>query len=174
MAMADRIAVMNLGRIEQVGEPAEIYRRPRSRFVADFIGESNFFEVELEPGGAGIAVLSDGTKVGCPQQGLPSGTTHATLMIRPESIQLLTPAEAPPGSLRATTVQTSFLGSYTRVAVRCGAAEDPVLVALHGKGEIAVESLEIDKEVALWWRPDDAVLIERAGVAGDLEEGTAE
>ena len=46
MAMADRIAVMNEGRIEQIGTPEEIYRRPASRFVADFIGESNFLEVE--------------------------------------------------------------------------------------------------------------------------------
>ena len=46
MAMADRIAVMNEGRIEQIGTPEEIYRRPSSRFVADFIGESNFLEVE--------------------------------------------------------------------------------------------------------------------------------
>jgi spermidine/putrescine transport system ATP-binding protein len=174
MAMADRIAVMNGGRIEQVGEPAEIYRRPRSRFVADFIGESNFFEVALDPGARGVAVLTDGTKVGCPDQELAAGTTRATLMVRPESIHVLPPADAPPGSLRATTVQTSFLGSYTRVAVRCDAVEDPVLVAVHGKGEVAVEALDVDKEVALWWRPDDAVLIEGAGDAGDLEEGTAE
>ena len=76
-------------------------------------------------------------------------------MIRPESIHVVLPEAAPPGSLRATTVQTSFLGSYTRVAVRCEAVDDPVLVAVHGKGEIAVDALDIDKEVALWWRPDD-------------------
>ena len=81
------------------------------------------------------------------------------------------PEAAPPGSRRATTVQTSFLGSYTRVAVRCEAVDDPVLVAVHGKGEIAVDALDIDKEVALWWRPDDAVLIEGAG---QFEEGTGE
>ena len=46
MTMADRIAVMEEGRIEQIGMPEEIYRRPASRFVADFIGESNFLEVE--------------------------------------------------------------------------------------------------------------------------------
>ena len=48
MAMGDRIAVMNEGRVEQVGSPAEIYRHPVNRFVADFIGESNFIEVNLD------------------------------------------------------------------------------------------------------------------------------
>ena len=171
MAMADRIAIMNAGRIEQVGTPAEIYRLPRSRFVADFIGESNFFDVTLDASAPGVAVLKDGSKVGCPNGGVAPGTISATLMIRPESIHVVLPEEAPPGSLRATTVQTSFLGSYTRVAVRCEAVDDPVLVAVHGKGEIAVDALNIDKEVALWWRPDDAVLIEGAG---QLEEGTGE
>ncbi len=171
MAMADRIAVMNLGRLEQVGSPGEIYRRPRSRFVADFIGESNFFDVTLDAGERGVATLSDGTKVGCPDPDPDPGTRGraATLMVRPESIHLFVPEEAPPGAIRATTVQTSFLGSYTRVAARCDAVEEPVLVAVQGKGEVAAEALDTDKEVALWWRPDDAVLIDGGG---NDEEGT--
>src|SRR2546421_2324891 len=61
MSMATRIAVMNEGRVEQVGTPSEIYFKPRSRFVADFIGESNFLEVDARKGEAGIARLADGT-----------------------------------------------------------------------------------------------------------------
>ena len=49
MSMATRIAVMSNGRIQQIGTPSEIYYRPRSRFVADFIGESNFLDVRTEP-----------------------------------------------------------------------------------------------------------------------------
>ena len=45
--MSDRIVVMNQGRIEQVGSPTEIYRRPRNRFVADFIGETNFIDGQI-------------------------------------------------------------------------------------------------------------------------------
>ena len=171
MAMADQIAVMNAGRIEQVGAPAEIYGRPRSRFVADFIGESNFFDVVLDAEARDVALLADGTKVGCPDHELMQGTTAATLMVRPESIHVFSPAEAPPGSLRARTLQTSFLGSYTRVAVRCDAVEEPILIAVHGKGEIADEALATDKEVALWWKPDEAVVIVEAG---DPEEGIQE
>src|SRR5207302_10464139 len=60
MSMADRIAVMNLGVIEQLGTPLEIYRRPSSRFVADFIGEANFLVVSVE---CESATSSDGTRV---------------------------------------------------------------------------------------------------------------
>src|SRR2546425_7535483 len=57
MSMANRIAVMNLGVIEQLGTPFEIYRRPTSRFVAGFIGDANFLDVNVD---GAVAVLSDG------------------------------------------------------------------------------------------------------------------
>src|SRR6266480_1663980 len=59
MSMATRIAVMNRGLIQQIGTPSEIYYKPRSRFVADFIGESNFLEVDATREEAGIARLAD-------------------------------------------------------------------------------------------------------------------
>ena len=62
MSMADRIAVMNDGRVEQLGTPEEIYRRPASRFVADFIGDSNFFTATVD---GGSAELADGSRVPC-------------------------------------------------------------------------------------------------------------
>src|SRR2546425_628069 len=55
MAMSDRIAVMNAGRIDQLGTPAEIYGRPRTRFVADFIGEINLFDGEWSGGAFPVA-----------------------------------------------------------------------------------------------------------------------
>jgi spermidine/putrescine transport system ATP-binding protein len=163
MTMADRVAVLNVGRIEQVGEPEEIYKRPRSRFVADFIGESNFFEASVDGGAEGTVVLSDGTRVGHARADRADGAGAVTLMVRPESIHILTPEKAPPGSLRARTIQTSFLGAHTRVATTCAASQDLVLVAVHSKGDVEPEVLEADREVALWWRPDDAVLIHEAG-----------
>jgi spermidine/putrescine ABC transporter ATP-binding subunit len=168
MAMADRIAVLNAGEIEQIGSPDEIYTRPRSRFVADFIGESNFFAATLEGQASDAVVLADGTRVACAHHDLPAGTSAATLMIRPESIRIFGLESAPPGSVPAQTIQTSFLGSYTRVATRSAASPDPILVAVQGKGALEAESLEIDKEVALWWKAEDAVLINEAG---EREEG---
>src|ERR671933_341661 len=78
MSMADRIAVMNLGVIEQLGTPFEIYRRPTSRFVADFIGDANFLDATVD---GDVATLRDGTRVPCRPEGARGA---ATLMIRPE------------------------------------------------------------------------------------------
>ena len=74
MTMADRIAVMNEGRIEQIGTAEEIYRRPASRFVADFIGESNFAEVEFVNGS--VVTVRDRIPLPAPQHA-DSGHGHA-------------------------------------------------------------------------------------------------
>jgi spermidine/putrescine ABC transporter ATP-binding subunit len=170
MTMADRVAVLNVGMIEQIGAPEEIYKRPRSRFVADFIGESNFFAATVDNGAKGTVVLVDGTRVGHARQELDRGTTSVTLMVRPESIHIFRPENAPPGSVAARTIQTAFLGDHTRVATECAASQDLVLIAVHSKGEIEPEVLAADREVALWWKPDEAVVIEEAGSEKEAQE----
>lgn len=154
--MADRIAILNEGRIEQVGTPSEVYYNPISRFVTDFIGESNFLEVTDASGGC--AALADGTRVPCRAE---ARSRPATLVVRPESIHVAGDADAPEGSLRGRVAQTSFLGSYTRVAVRCAASPVPVIAALYGRDRAAAERLAPEQEVALWWEADDAVLLDR-------------
>ncbi len=151
MSMADRIAVMNEGRIEQLGTPLEIYRRPLSRFVADFIGDSNFFAATAE---GAVATLRDGSRVGC-----AGGSGPATLMVRPESIRIFEPATAPEGSLAGRVVKTSFLGNHVRVAVECAASEAPVMVAVQGDlGRLPAA----EQQVALWWQPEDGIVLEAA------------
>jgi len=164
MTMADRIAVLNVGVIEQIGAPEEIYKRPRSRFVADFIGESNFFEATVDRDRKDSVVLADGTRVGTARQELDRSASTVTVMVRPESIHLFPSDDAPDGALPARTIQTSFLGHHTRVATECAASQDLVLIAIDGKADMDPNVLEPDREVALWWKPDDAVVIEEAGV----------
>jgi ABC-type Fe3+/spermidine/putrescine transport system ATPase subunit len=158
MSMADRIAVMNDGLIEQLGTPVEIYRRPSSRFVADFIGEANFLDVTVQ---GFVATLADGTKVACAGAGR-SGA--ATLMVRPEWLRLGAPADAPAGSLAGRAVHASFLGSHVRIAVDSGASADPVFVELSSTDVAGVP--ETDSEVAIWWEPGDALLLEADGDDG--------
>jgi spermidine/putrescine transport system ATP-binding protein len=129
MSMATRIAVMNDGRVEQIGLPSEIYHRPTSRFVADFIGESNFLDVSRN---------------------------GSVLMVRPECIKIST---KPREGLKGRILQTSFLGNQTRVAVACDGVEAPVLASLFGREQVAERDLKLDQEVTLWWEPDDAVLL---------------
>lgn len=88
MTISDRIAVMNAGRIEQIGTPRDIYDRPRTRFVCDFIGETNIFTGEWRHG----AFTIKGKVVPAPSN---AGSGMATIAIRPERIQLTTVREAP-------------------------------------------------------------------------------
>ena len=158
MSMATRIAVLDEGRIQQIGAPSEIYYRPNSKFVADFIGESNFVEVDLTRAGEGVVHLVDGRPVPGNLNGGPRAD-RATMMIRPESIHVSADSDAPSASLKGRVVQTSFLGSQTRVAVGCDSIPIPIVASVFGRERLAARTLTPDTEVALWWDPDDAVLL---------------
>jgi spermidine/putrescine transport system ATP-binding protein len=145
MSMADRIAVMSDGRIEQLGTPEEIYRRPATRFVTDFIGDSNFFDATVQ---GQVAELTDGSRVPC-----AGGSGRATLMVRPEAIRL-----GGDGGLRGSVVQTSFLGKHVRVAVETKASEAPVIVALHDTSALP----GVGDAVALAWAAADGIVLEAA------------
>ena len=91
LTMSDRIAVMNEGRILQLGTPGEIYERPRTRFVADFIGQTNFLEVDVT-GWDGTAVDVELPGSGPLRARMPDGIQpqgRMTLAVRPEKISLL-------------------------------------------------------------------------------------
>ncbi len=149
MTMADRIAVMNEGRIEQIGSPEEIYRQPASRFVADFIGDSNFLEVERRDG---RVVARDGAEVPAPA----GDWKRAVLMVRPECVRL---EQAGAGAgMGGRVLKRSFLGSFMRIALECSAADEPIVVALHGRQR---DELTEEGGVArLTWSPEDAVVLD--------------
>lgn len=103
LTMSDRIAVMSAGRIQQVGSAKEIYIHPRNRFVADFIGETNFLHGRAE---AGALVLPTGERVEV--QGLAAGG-EATVIVRPEQLRL-----GPAGQgLKATVRALVYFGTDT-------------------------------------------------------------
>jgi spermidine/putrescine transport system ATP-binding protein len=158
MSMATRIAILSEGRIEQVGTPSEIYYRPNSRFVADFIGESNFVEVDLSRAGNGVVHLLDGRPVPANANG-SDPSARATLMVRPESIHVVTGTDGPEASLKGTILHLSFLGSQTRIAIGCESFPAPITASLFGRERMAARDLTPDMEVSLWWDRDDAVLL---------------
>ncbi|NNJ09295.1 ABC transporter ATP-binding protein [Chloroflexales bacterium ZM16-3] len=123
LTMSDRIAVMSHGKVLQVGTPTEIYERPSCRFVADFIGETNFVEGRVVESAGGYATIetSDGIRLrGCSARPLSSGTV-ATLSIRPEKVRLLPQGEGNPSAENALPVRVeriNYIGSDTRITVR--------------------------------------------------------
>ncbi|MFA6156372.1 sn-glycerol-3-phosphate ABC transporter ATP-binding protein UgpC [Mesorhizobium sp.] len=108
MTLADRLVVMNGGRVEQVGTPGEIYSRPASRFVATFVGAPamNMLEgtVELD----GLALLGGSRRLAIPRVGMPVGTQVA-VGVRPEAVRLVAPGTA--GALDATVDLVEELGA---------------------------------------------------------------
>ena len=125
LTMSDRIAVMNEGRILQLGTPGEIYERPRTRFVADFIGQTNFLEVDVT-GWDGTAVDVELPGSGPLRARMPDGIQpqgRMTLAVRPEKISLLgRPARRLkyPGSnaLTGRLDEVVYVGTHTQYLVR--------------------------------------------------------
>jgi spermidine/putrescine transport system ATP-binding protein len=107
LTMSDRIGVMSAGKLQQVGTPKEIYTRPVNRFVASFIGETNFLKATAE---AGLARLSTGDVIAV------AGMTQSgpvTLTLRPEQIDIVALGEA--GSIAATVTSLVYFGTDTHV-----------------------------------------------------------
>jgi spermidine/putrescine transport system ATP-binding protein len=116
MTMSDRIAVMNGGRIEQIGSPSEVYDRPASAYVAGFIGQQNFFEGTVTASATGVAVtVADGTIHAARATDAAVGEP-ATVAVRPESVTIVAGA-APdgPNAMTATLMSVSRLGSYLQI-----------------------------------------------------------
>jgi iron(III) transport system ATP-binding protein len=116
LAMSDRIGVMKAGRLEQVGTPAEIYRAPRTAYVADFIGAANILpctlSVSVADGGAARVAIADRDIEACAVGALPSGPAH--LVVRPEDVELSRDGTGLPG----TVAQRQYLGARTTYTVK--------------------------------------------------------
>ena len=172
MTMADRIAVMSNGRVLQVGRADEIYEAPADRFVADFIGETNFIEGKLQRknGDSGVLELSDGRRLEGRLKGHALDAEvgeRVSIAVRPEKIALesLNGQNGQPDSsndtmtvLEAEVAESLYIGTDTRYRVVSGSDVDlSVRVQnLHrGYGEMLKEG---DK-VRVSWQNENATLL---------------
>jgi putative spermidine/putrescine transport system ATP-binding protein len=117
LAMSDRIVVMSEGRIEQLGTPFEIYNRPKTRFVASFVGTLNVLRGEVADPQKGTARVDEQEiRLAQPLDGTKSGERRA-FALRPEAVSLAK-AEPDRNALRGTIEDVSFLGAIVRIKVR--------------------------------------------------------
>lgn len=117
MTMSDRIAVMNGGRIEQIGSPTDVYDRPASAYVAGFIGQQNFFDGTVTASdAASTAVASADGAIHLTRSAAVASGQRATVAVRPESV-IITTGEAhdEPNAVTATLMSVSRLGSYLQI-----------------------------------------------------------
>ncbi|MCW0001060.1 ABC transporter ATP-binding protein [Pararhizobium sp. YC-54] len=108
LSMSDRIAVMNAGRIEQIGTPSEIYERPRTRFVAEFVGSANLLSGRAGADGSSVA-LDAGITVRLAGSVI-SGGQRCLVMVRPEHMRL-----ADTGGIAATLGKCTYVGDHHEI-----------------------------------------------------------
>ena len=156
LTMADRIVVMNEGVIDQVGTPLEIYRRPASPFVADFIGAMNFLSAVA--GGDGT-VRIDGVGLSaiecvCVQD---EGTA-VTLCLRPEDIVTRGVEPGAPNAFEATVADLEFLGSFYRASLTAKGAENTRFQADFSVNLVRDLGIEVGKTLTVAF-PEDRIRV---------------
>ncbi|HEY8584266.1 MAG TPA: ABC transporter ATP-binding protein [Capillimicrobium sp.] len=171
MSMADTIAVMNHGRIEQLGTPTDLYERPRTAFVANFLGACNLMdgEVAARAGDLVELVTPDGARLRVPAEhvnasGAAAGT-RARVGVRPEKLRLAPAGTATEGNvLRGRVTDASFLGVMTHYVIRTEAGADLTVVA-QNDGAVGLESIGPGREVDVSFRPDQCFVVDDAPAA---------
>ncbi|GGS26287.1 ABC transporter ATP-binding protein [Streptomyces nojiriensis] len=173
MTMADTVAVMNGGRVEQLGAPAELYENPGTTFVANFLGTSNLIEASVESAGSDVVVSASGTTLRLPAarcSTTPRAGGKLLVGVRPEKVSLV-PAEEEDAiatgrnKITGRIAASSFIGVSTQFVI-----DSPVCPEL----EVYVQNIERDgrlvpgAEVVLHWNPEHTFGLD---AAQDIDAG---
>jgi spermidine/putrescine ABC transporter ATP-binding subunit len=160
LTMSDRIAVMNEGKVAQVGRPEELYDRPASRFVAGFIGESNFLPAVVRGVEDGTVVAEcEGTVVRGLTGSRPGRGEHVVLATRPERMRFVdgdwSPA-VPHNRLRVSVTEAVFAGERCRYLLR---AADGTAIVLKEPSSAAVRRRSVGEQAEVAWLVADTILV---------------
>ncbi|MEH7110724.1 ABC transporter ATP-binding protein, partial [Bacillus sp. JJ1764] len=156
LTISDRIAVMNKGVIDQVAAPKEIYENPSTKFVADFIGDTNLFEVQVSESNEQGAILDfAGTKVGGKLRDRKITSTTSFLSIRPERVRLLENGETAPYFLSGTVEEIIYVGSFIRTVILLPKGER-ITAMLQSNGDHICQPGD---RVRVTWKEEDGIVI---------------
>ena len=147
LAIADRVGVMRDGRLEQLASPTEVYSRPATSFVAEFVGLSNRLEGEVRGG----EVVVRGRTLPLVERDVPDGP--AVALVRPEAVTMASHTAQESGPLVGTVIAVTFLGATSRVTVDLG---DTTVLAQLSTSDAA--DLPAGSRVALTIRPDPVLV----------------
>ena len=151
MTMADRIAVMNNGHVEQLGAPTELYETPQTAFVAGFLGVSNLVLGVVS--GPDFVRLDGGPEVRVPRDALAGRAGAVAVGIRPEKIEL---GVDHPNRLEGTIVESAYVGVATQYIVETPCGRLTVYVQNAKPGSVAAHS----GRVALSWNPEATFVVD--------------
>ena len=163
LTMSDRIAVVNNGRIEQLGGVHEIYHRPATTFVATFVGQANVMDVEVvaRDAAAGQVVVrtAGGVDLALAADGLAAGASRARVSVRPEKVRISKhpPAHGVANTFEAVVVDELFKGAIDQLLLRTPGGL--TLVAVVANESAAEESIHEGDRVYCQLHPSDVVLV---------------
>jgi len=159
LAIADRVGVMKEGRLEQLAPPTDVYSRPATSFVAEFVGLSNRLTGDVSGG----QVTVRGCTLPLMEAGVPDGQVVA--LVRPEAVTLASHTSAESGPLVGTVIAVTFLGATSRVTVDLG---DTTIMAQLQTSDAS--ALPAGSRVALTIRPDPVLVSSSSSADGSVTE----
>ena len=165
MTLADRIAVMDHGKIIQIGTPAEIYEQPNSRYVADFVGNINMLEgrvVSATGGGVRLDAVGIGATIVVNQDVATKVGDTAWFAVRPEklSVSLDAPADASVNAIQGEVHDIGYLGDISIYHVRLPTGAT-VKATLTNRTRLVERPITWHDKVWLTWTPDSGVVLTR-------------
>jgi len=162
LTMSDRVAVMNRGRIMQIGSPDDIYDRPDNAFVATFVGETNALNAKVASCADGMALVETplgGFRASNPK-GLGAGS-DAILFLRPEKLRLLAAGETEENHIAARILRRDMEGAWSTLVVETGGRELKLHLPHDGREALA------SGEVALGFKAAEAVILPKGEMSDD-------
>src|SRR6202158_1703347 len=169
MTVADRIGVMDTGRLEQVATPRELYEAPGSRWIAEFVGDINIFEGQVEQREAGRLMIStkDAGTISVAEPRQPIAKAIVCVAIRPEKVKL---SRRGPVSdavnahsinrLEGVVTDVSYLGGVTTYKVKLDSGA-VLRSSLANTARIDIDAYNAGQRVVAWFTPDDCVVLEQ-------------
>lgn len=158
-SMADRVVIMSRGQIEQIGTPQEIYRTPRTRFVAEFLGSSNLFTGAVRSSASGLELDSPAGRLRL-ASGAAAGA-NATITVLDTNTHL---SVAPPsGNVNVVPVRMigeEFVGATATIYLETAGGQE--IRVQKGHDELSGLPLDIGQNLYAWWNPEDAHVVSEA------------
>jgi putrescine transport system ATP-binding protein len=169
MTVAGRIGVMDAGRLDQVASPRELYEAPLSRWIAEFIGEVNLFDGQVESRELNRLMIStrDAGMVAVAEPRNPVTKTIVAVAIRPEKVKLSrrgpladTDSSRSINRLEGVITDVSYLGGMTTYKVRLDSGAI-VRSSMANTARIDIDAYSLSQRVVAWFTPDDCVVLEQ-------------
>ena len=170
LTLSDRIAVMNDGHILQEGTPHDIYERPRTRFVADFIGQTNFFEGSVEEDGAVVVVRDKtGLEIRCASVDFARRGGTVAVSVRPEKIAPLNGSTPPANVFEGTFTRRTYLGDLVQYHVLLPGGRELTVQRQNERDDLASQ-WNVGERVEIAWDETSALVLEMDDTFVDEED----